>query len=117
MTDVKETIESLFDKMLEQDSDQMDFHITRDPEPGKTFSKEALSSLNTTLGAFVGARIARRFRDSGDVNLPGVSSLTVTLSLELDGETRTVSADLRPWYLIDGSARAAASAAAAKPID
>ena len=102
-----EGAEDLLQKMAEQDSDVMLFEVKRDgpPEPGRTFSLEALAGLRDNMGLFVGARVMRHWKDRG-TDRPGPSRLEVAVSVKIDGVQETVTLDLLPWYSVtDGDRR------------
>lgn len=73
-------------------------------KPGKTFSADALNSLNESIGLFVGSRIVKHWGDTGG---PGPTDLKVEVNVKVtvDGESVVVSDDEFPWYVIDGSTR------------
>ncbi len=98
------------DKMLkdirEADRDVMDFVMTRErPDPGKTFSREALQEFLDSMNAFVVARIANHWDRTGGEDSPGFSNLKVEVKVSLDDKSYPPLAEERPWYVIDGRAR------------
>lgn len=95
----------LFQQMTDAGSDVMDFHVHREPDPGKTFSVEAIDDVMTALKLFVGARIHARFQDAADPSAPGPSDMHVEVKITLDDKTFTVPAEVRPWYAVDGTHR------------
>ena len=96
---------ALMKEMRAAGSDEMDFHVHRDPEPGVTFSAEALADLSLAFNTFVAARLSARFDGLAD-GAAGPSDLHCTVRLTLDDETFEVPLDVRPWYAVDGRRRA-----------
>jgi hypothetical protein len=90
--------DDLFAKMVEQNSDEMLFGVTREPTSNTT-------ELFDAMKLFIVARIKRRF-DEATPGAPGVSALRVNLSLSLDGEQpRMVDDDQYPFLIVDGKDR------------
>lgn len=96
--------DDLYREMRAAGSDEMDFHVHRDPEPGLTFSAEALDDLVVAFRTFVTARLSARFDGLAEGD-PGPSDLHLAVKLTLDGTTFTIPEDLRPWYALDGAHR------------
>ena len=95
----------MFDQMVAQDSDEMNFELRREPELGTTFSKDGLDDLTTAINLFIGARLSAHF--TGGPTVPGPSTMSVRVTVGLDGESWQVGPGEQPWYTtVDGERRA-----------
>jgi len=98
------TREQLFNAIAEQGDDAMRFEMTRDPEPGVTFSAEGIKDMGENIAIFLGARVKAHWEAAG-YDKPGPSSMHVRVEVSLDNEHWDVGDD--PWFTYhDGAHRA-----------
>lgn len=99
-------LEKLYKEMRTQDSDRMEFHLSRKAEVGHTFSLEGLQDLERAIDTFIGARIMAHWDAKGDTKATiGPSELAVQLTVTVDGKHFSIPAD-QPWYAsVDGEHR------------
>jgi hypothetical protein len=93
----------LYAEMMKTESDSMDFVMTREPTPGKTFSEDALVQFCEAVASFARARIHAKWKRQGDAGL--ASAMTVSIRVTLDNESVDVPFSERPYYRVDGMRR------------
>ncbi len=89
------------EQMRDQDSDSVTMTITRQPDPGRSISAEAMDQMVTVFRGFVAGRLLKAIETHPD----GLSEVTMDLKLTLNGESRLV-VGLEPWWtMVDGEHR------------
>jgi hypothetical protein len=81
--------------MSEAKSDEMRFEMTRDPEPGLSFSAEGLRQMGDSIAMFLGARTLAHFKKVPPGE-PGPHAMHVKVTVTLDGESWPNEDD--PWF-------------------
>jgi hypothetical protein len=99
---------TLIEKMMEQRGGTFEFQVERVPEPGKTFSAEAIEGLQENIGLYIGTRIKRRWDEQGEADWkPGPSKINVIVTVVVDDiPFEAIALNEQPWFsTIDGRHR------------